>query len=253
MSEEPPLSGKAALVTGASAGIGRETAMALARDGADVAIAARREERLESIAADVESAHGVETLVVPTDVSEEASVEAMVTDAVAAFGDLDVVVANAGTGTGPGIPVEDLPTDQYRTVTDVNVDGMFYTARAALPHLRASAGTLVFVASFAGKYPRPGSPVYAATKWWTRGFALSLAGQVGPDDVGVTVVNPSEVRTEFGKEYREDDELAKERFDPADVTNPEDVAEAIAFAARAEPPNAVTELDLYRRDKFEGW
>ena len=253
MSEEPPLSGKAALVTGASAGIGRETAMALASDGADVAIAARREERLESIAADVESAHGVETLVVPTDVSEEASVEAMVTDAVAAFGDLDVVVANAGTGTGPGIPVEDLPTDQYRTVTDVNVDGMFYTARAALPHLRASAGTLVFVASFAGKYPRPGSPVYAATKWWTRGFALSLAGQVGPDDVGVTVVNPSEVRTEFGKEYREDDELAKERFDPADVTNPEDVAEAIAFAARAEPPNAVTELDLYRRDKFEGW
>ena len=253
MSEEPPLSGKVALVTGASAGIGRETAKALARDGADVAIAARREERLESIAADVESAHGVETLVVPTDVSEEASVEAMVTDAVAAFGGLDVVVANAGTGTGPGIPVEDLPTDQYRTVTDVNVDGMFYTARAALPHLRASAGTLVFVASFAGKYPRPGSPVYAATKWWTRGFALSLAGQVGPDDVGVTVVNPSEVRTEFGKEYREDDELAKERFDPADVTNPEDVAEAIAFAARAEPPNAVTELDLYRRDKFEGW
>ena len=253
MSEEPPLSGKAALVTGASAGIGRETAMALARDGADVAIAARREERLESMAADVESTHGVETLVVPTDVSEEASVEAMVTDAVAAFGGLDVVVANAGTGTGPGIPVEDLPTDQYRTVTDVNVDGMFYTARAALPHLRASAGTLVFVASFAGKYPRPGSPVYAATKWWTRGFALSLAGQVGDDDVGVTVVNPSEVRTEFGKEYREDDELAKERFDPADVTNPEDVAEAIAFAARAEPPNAVTELDLYRRDKFEGW
>jgi len=253
MSEEPPLSGKAALVTGASAGIGRETAMALASDGADVAIAARREERLESIAADVESAHGVETLVVPTDVSEEASVEAMVTDAVAAFGGLDVVVANAGTGTGPGIPVEDLPTDQYRTVTDVNVDGMFYTARAALPHLRASAGTLVFVASFAGKYPRPGSPVYAATKWWTRGFALSLAGQVGDDDVAVTVVNPSEVRTEFGKEYREDDELAKERFDPADVTNPEDVAEAIAFAARAESPNAVTELDLYRRDKFEGW
>ena len=253
MSEGPPLSGKAALVTGASAGIGRETVRALAADGADVALAARREERLESIAANVEADHGVETLVVPTDVSEEAPVEAMVTDAVDAFGGLDVVVANAGTGTGPGIPVEDLPTEQYRTVTDVNVDGMFYTARAALPHLRATAGTLVFVASFAGKYPRPGSPVYAATKWWTRGFALSLAGQVGDDDVGVTLVNPSEVRTEFGKEYREDDELAKERFDPADVTNPEDVAEAIAFAARAEPPNAVTELDLYRRDKFEGW
>jgi NADP-dependent 3-hydroxy acid dehydrogenase YdfG len=253
MSEETPLSGKAALVTGASAGIGRETAKALASDGADVALAARREERLEAVPADVESAHGVETLVVPTDVTEEASVEAMVADVAAAFYGIDVVVANAGTGTGPGIPVEDLPTDQYRTVTDVNVDGMFFTARAALPHLRASAGTLVFVASFAGKYPRPGSPVYAATKWWTRGFALSLAGQVGDDDVAVTVVNPSEVRTEFGKEFREEDELAKEVFDPAEVTNPEDVADAIAYAARAEPPNAVAELDLFRRDKFEGW
>ena len=227
--------------------------MALAADGADVAIAARREERLESIASDLESEHDVETLVVPTDVGEEASVEAMVTDAVSAFGRLDVVVANAGTGTGPGIPVEDLPTEQYRTVTDVNVDGVFFTARAALPHLRATAGTLVFVASFAGKYPRPGSPVYAATKWWTRGFALSLAGQVGGDDVAVTVVNPSEVRTEFGKEFREGAELAKERFDPADVTNPEDVAAAVAYAARTESPNAVTELDLFRRDKFEGW
>src|SRR6056297_1267604 len=128
MSDEPPLAGEAALVTGASAGIGRETAMALAADGADVAIAARREERLESIASDLESEHDVETLVVPTDVGEEASVEAMVTDAVSAFGRLDVVVANAGTGTGPGIPVEDLPTEQYRTVTDVNVDGVFFTA-----------------------------------------------------------------------------------------------------------------------------
>ena len=253
MDEDSPLSGCGALVTGASAGIGREAVHALAREGANVALAARREDRLESIAAAVESDYDVETLVVPTDVTEESSVKAMVTDVVDAFDGLDVVVANAGTGTAPGVEVEDLPTEQYRTVTDVNVDGMFFTARAALPHLKESAGTLVFVGSFAGQYPRPGSPVYAATKWWTRGFALSLAGQVGADDVAVTVVNPSEVRTEFGKEFREEDELAKERFDPADVTNPEDVAEAIAFAARQESPNAVTELDLFRRDKFEGW
>jgi len=89
--------------------------------------------------------------------------------------------------------------------------------------------------------------VYAATKWWVRGFALSLEGAVGDDGVAVTVVNPTEVRTEFGSET--DDPLA-ERYDPGEVTEPEDVADAIAFAAAQRPPNTVSELDLYRRDKF---
>jgi NADP-dependent 3-hydroxy acid dehydrogenase YdfG len=252
MRAERPLDGKAALVTGASAGIGRETAKALAADGADVALAARREERLATIAEEIESESGVETVVVPADVTDEAAVEAMVETAVDAFGGLDVVVNNAGTGTPSGVMVEDLDTEAYRTVMDVNTDGMFFTARAVLPYLRESEGVLVFTGSFAGQYPRPGSPVYAATKWWTRGLALSLAGQVG-DEVAVTVVNPTEVRSEFAKEFREESELFKERFEPGEVTDPEDVADAIAFAARQEPPNAVTELDLFRRDKFAGF
>jgi NADP-dependent 3-hydroxy acid dehydrogenase YdfG len=247
-----PLDGAAALVTGASAGIGRETARALAGDGADVALAARRVERLHEIADAIAAEHGVETLVAPTDVTDETAVEATVDAASEAFDGLDVVVNNAGTGTARGVAVEDLPTEQYRTVMDVNTDGMFFVARAAIPHLRASAGTLVFVGSFAGHYPRPGGPVYAATKWWTRGFALSLAGQVG-DDVAVTVVNPSEVRTEFGKEFRDETELSRERYEPDEVTEPETVADAVAYAARTETPDAVTELDLYRRDKFVGF
>jgi len=253
MSEETTLDGQATLVTGASAGIGRETARALAREGADVALSARREDRLRSIAADIEADHGVEAAVVPADVTDEAAVADAVETTVDALGGLDAVVANAGTGTEPGVGVESLDTEQYRTVMDVNVDGMFFTARAALPHLRESSGSLVFVGSFAGCFPRPSSPVYAATKWWTRGFALSLAGQVGDADVAVTVVNPSEVRTEFGKEFREESELSKERYEPREVTEPEDVADAVAFAAGRNQPNAVAELDLYRRDKFEGF
>ncbi len=251
--DEASLDGRTALVTGASAGIGRETAKVLAREGADVALAARREERLQSVAKEVEAARGVDALAVPADVTDEAAVGAAVDEVVEAFGGLDVVVNNAGTGTGRGVGVEDLPTEQYRTVMAVNVDGMFFVSRAALPHLRASAGSLVFVGSFAGRFPRPGSPVYAASKWWTRGFALSLAGQVGDEDVAVTVVNPSEVRTEFGKEFRDEAELSRERYEPREVTEPADVAEAIAFAARQPPPNAVAELDLYRRDKFGGF
>lgn len=247
------LEGKAALVTGASAGIGRETAYALARDGANVALAARRGSRLREVAATVEDDYDVETLVVPTDVTDETEVDEMIAATVDEFGTLDVVVNNAGTGTEPGVAVEDLETDQYRTVMAVNTDGMFFTSRAALPHLRNSSGLLVFVGSFAGRFPRSKMPIYAATKWWTRGFAFSLAGQVGDADVGVTVVNPSEVRTEFGKEFRGEAELSKERYEPGEVTEPTEVAEAIAFAARQEPPDVVSELDLYRRDKFGGF
>ncbi|RBI62224.1 SDR family NAD(P)-dependent oxidoreductase [halophilic archaeon] len=247
MSDETRLDDAATLVTGATAGIGRASARALAEAGADVALAARREERLESLAADVEREFGVDALAIPADVSDEAQVEAMVDRTVDAFGGLDVVVNNAGLGREEG-DLTDLSTEKYRQMMDVNVDGSFFTARAALPHLRESAGTLVFLGSFAGQYPRPGAAVYAATKWWTRGFALSLAGSVGEDGVGVTVVNPSEVRTKFGSE---DDDPFEARFEEGEVTEPEEVADAVVFAATQEPPTTASEIDLYRRDKFE--
>jgi len=245
-----PLADNGAIVTGASAGIGRETARALASDGADVALVARRADRLTELAAEIESETDASALVCPADVSDEDEVEAAVEKTVSEFGRLDVLVNNAGIATDSETPVEEFPTDQYRTVMGVNVDGMFYTARAAIPHLRETNGTAIFVASYAGKNPSPGAPLYAATKWWTRGFAKSLAGQVGTDDIAVSIVNPSEVRTEFGKEFRE--QTSEERYEQDEVTGPRAVADAIAFAARQETPNTVSELDLYRRDKFSG-
>ena len=245
-----PLADNGAIVTGASAGIGRETARALASDGADVALVARRENRLTELAAEIESETDASALVCPADVSDEDEVEAAVEKTVSEFGHLDVLVNNAGIATDSETPVEEFPTDQYRTVMGVNVDGMFYAARAAIPHLRETNGTAIFVASYAGKNPRPDAPLYAATKWWTRGFAKSLAGQVGTDDIAVSIVNPSEVRTEFGKEFRE--QTSEERYERDEVTGPRAVADAIAFAARQETPNTVSELDLYRRDKFSG-
>lgn len=245
-----PLADNGAIVTGASAGIGRETARALASDGADVALVARRADRLTELAAEIESETDASALVCPADVSDEDEVEAAVEKTVSEFGHLDVLVNNAGIATDSETPVEEFPTDQYRTVMGVNVDGMFYAARAAIPHLRETNGTAIFVASYAGKNPRPDAPLYAATKWWTRGFAKSLAGQVGTDDIAVSIVNPSEVRTEFGKEFRE--QTSKERYERDEVTGPRAVADAITFAARQETPNTVSELDLYRRDKFSG-
>ena len=236
-----------ALVTGASSGIGEATIHALASEGAQVVLLARREARLNELAAEVEATHDVETLVVPTDVRDELAVDAAVERTVGAFGRLDVVVNNAGLARGSS--VEDMETDEYRAMTDTNVDGVFFVTRAVLPHLKESEGNLVFVGSFAGQYPRPFNPVYAATKWWVRGFAHSVEADVGSDGVGVSVVNPSEVRTEFGSTYGESFE---ERFDPGEVTEPDEIADAICFCAKQER-STVSELDLYRRDKFSGW
>ena len=246
--DHTPLGGKTALVTGASSGIGHATARLLAHDGADVALAARREERLNEIADGIEAEYDQRALVRPTDVSDEEQVTAAIDAATEAFGGLDVVVANAGInreGT-----VEEIPTERYRSLMGVNVDGAFFTARAAIPALRESEGVLIFVGSFAGQYPRPAQPIYAASKHWVRGFALSLAGSLGAENVGVTIVNPTEVDTEIGIQ---DDRPAHERFTDVDSATPEAVAEAIAFAARQKPPNVVAELDFYRRNKFSNW
>ncbi|MFD1597616.1 SDR family oxidoreductase [Halobellus rarus] len=236
-----------ALVTGASAGIGKATARALASEGADIALAARRRERLEEIADELESTFDAETLVVPTDVRDETAVEAMVETTVETFGRLDILVNNAGLGVGGD--VEETTSEEYRLMMETNVDGVFFATQAAVPHLRETSGNLVFVGSFAGQYPRPTNPMYAATKWWVRGFAHSVEGQIGPDGIGVSVVNPTEVRTEFGSE---EDDSFEERFEPEEVTEPEEIADAIVFAA-SQDRSTVHEIDLYRRDKFEGW
>ena len=245
MPTDRSLDGKSAVITGASSGIGSETAHALAREGANVVLAARREERLQELAERVEDEYDTEAHVVPTDVTDEEQVAALVDETAETFGGLDVLVNNAGLGRGEG--VEGLSTADYRTMMDVNVDGCFFTTRAALPHLRESEGNLVFIGSFAGQYPRPSNPVYAATKWWLRGFALSVSSRVGDDGVAVSVINPSEVRTEFGGE-----ESFEERFDEGEVTEPDEIAAAVAFAARQDR-SMVSELDLYRRDKLTGF
>lgn len=234
------LRGQAALVTGASSGIGRATAAALAENGATLAVTARSEDRIAALVERLDT----EAVAIPADIRDGDAVDSLVEETVDRLGGIDVLVNNAGVGRGSS--VEDLSTAEYRQMMETNVDGMFFTARAALPHLRESSGTAVFVGSFAGQYPRSFNPVYAATKWWTRGFAKSLSAQVGDDDVSVTVVNPSEVRTEFGSE---DGESFNERFEEGSVSEPEEIAEAIVFAA-TRSPSMVSELDLYRTDKL---
>ena len=238
------LEGETAIVTGASAGIGTETCRQLAAAGANVVLAARSEDRLADLAAELETAHDTETLVVPTDVRDEAAVDALIEETVDTFGGFDVLVNNAGLARGSDL--ETMATEQYETMQETNVDGVFYATRAAIPHVRKREGHIIFLGSFAGKYPRSFNPVYAASKWWVRGFAKSVAAQVGDDGVGVTVVNPAEVRSEF---EATDGRTFAEAFEPGEASEPEEVAEAIVFAA-TRSGSSLSQIDVNRRDKF---
>jgi len=242
---EQTLDGQAALVTGASSGIGAATAERLAAAGADVVLVSRSEDQLSDLAADIEASTDTNAHVVETDVTDPEQVSAPVDATVDTFGRLDIVVANAGVGIDE--PVTEMSDESYRTMMGVNVDGAFYTARAAVPHVSDSQGSLVFVSSFSGQYPRPANPIYAATKWWVRGFALSLQAAVGDEGIGITQINPTEVRTEFGSDSGEP---MAEQYDPGEVTEPSEIADAIAFAVEQEPPTYINSIDIYRRDKF---
>lgn len=233
------------LITGASSGIGQATAKELAQEGYHLSLAARSEGKLDELKDHLDSTYNIDSVVLPTDIRNEDEVIAMVERTIDKFGHLDVVLSNAGTGA-PGTRVDDIQTQEYRTLMETNVDGTFFTVRETVPHLRKTSGNLIFMSSIAGQYPRPATPLYAATKWWIRGFALSIEGMVAEDGVGVTIVNPAEVRTGIEVLGKQMDE----RFDKGEISEPEEVAEAVAFAARQQGNSTITELDLYWRGKI---
>jgi hypothetical protein len=230
----------AVLITGASSGIGAATAERVGATGGEVVLAARREAKLTGVTEAVESAGG-RAHAVPTDVTDPDAVGALVETAVERAGGLDAVVVNAGTAEPRDAPLD---AGEFARVTRTNVDGAFYTARAALSTLRESGGNLVFVGSYLGKHPGGTTPVYDASKWWLRGFAKSLAARHG-EDVGVSVVSPSGVRTEFGHDGR--NQTNEERYAEGEVLSAAQVAASVVFCLRQTPPANVAELDLYRR------
>ncbi len=240
---------RVALVTGASRGIGAETARQLAADGFNLVLAARSETPLQRVAEDITTSHDGTAHAVPTDVTDPDAVAALVETTLERFGRLDAVVVNAGTGERRNVPLTELSLEEYHTVRATNVDGAFYTTRAVVDHLRETDGTLVFVGSYKGKYPSTSTPVYAASKWWLRGFAQSVAGRLGSDGVAVSLVNPTGVTTDFGRDTREQTNV--ELLDAEDALTASDVAKTIVTAVDQDAPGAITELDLFRRDIYE--
>jgi NADP-dependent 3-hydroxy acid dehydrogenase YdfG len=228
------LDGTAALVTGASSGIGAATAVALAAAGADVALVARRRDRLDDLVMRITDS-GARALAVESDVTDREQVEAAVAATFGHFGRLDTVVANAGVMLlGPAV---EATYEEWDRMVAVNVSGLMYTARAALEHLVAAAqrpprevADLVLVSSGAGRRVHAGSAVYAATKHAVGALGEGLRQELASKYVRVSLVEPGNTDSELASHLKPEI-LAASRARWGGVTNlaAEDIAECIAY------------------------
>ncbi|WP_430388545.1 SDR family NAD(P)-dependent oxidoreductase [Dyella sp. 20L07] len=189
------LDGRVALVTGASSGIGEATALALAEAGARVAIAARRRDRLEALAAKLQALGAAPTVLV-ADLSSESEAQRVVTETEARYGRLDILVNNAGVMYLE--PVVDADLGRWRRMLELNVLSLIASTQAALPGMRARRdGHIVNIASTAGRVANPNAAGYAATKFGVVGFSEALRREVYQHNIRVTVVEPGVVETEL--------------------------------------------------------
>ncbi len=231
------LHGKTAIVTGASSGIGEAIAMRFVDKGCNVALAARRLERLDKLAAEL----GERALPVKTDVTDPGACAALVARTVEHFGGLDVLVNNAGLGLYGSIA--DGNPEDWRMMFDVNVLGVLYTTRAAVRHmLERGQGDVVFVSSIAGRrVPRADGTVYAATKHAITAIAEGLRMDVTSKGVRSITVEPGLVRTEFPESsYPSAEEFyADKDYEPLEA---EDVAAAVAYALEQPAHVSVNEV-----------
>jgi short-subunit dehydrogenase len=186
--------GRVALITGASSGIGAALARELAHQGADLVLLARRRDRLATVKTDIERT-GRRVVALTADVTVDGDVERAVAATLTGFGRLDVVVANAGFGV-VGL-VERLTLDDYRRQFETNVFGVLRTVQASLAALKASRGRLAIIGSVAGYVATPGASPYSMSKFAIRGLAAALGHELAPAGVSVTLVIPGYVASEI--------------------------------------------------------
>jgi len=250
------LEGTVALVTGASSGIGEATARALAAEGAKVALAARRLERLERLASEI-GGEGRTALAIEADVADPEQAAAAVGRTASELGRLDIVVNNAGQMLLG--PIEEAPTEEWHRMIDLNLKGLILTTHAALPHLLAAAedsergcADLVNISSVAGRIARRGSAVYNLTKHGVGAFSESFRQEFGNRHVRSVVIEPGAVATELTDHIREGvRERVRARFADIEVLEAADIADAIVYAVTRPRHVSVNEL-LIRPTQQEG-
>jgi NADP-dependent 3-hydroxy acid dehydrogenase YdfG len=248
------LTGTVALVTGASSGIGEATARRLAADGASVALVARRRDRLEVLAAEIEHAGGT-ALGVEADITDRAQAETALQQTVDRFGRLDILVNNAGLMLlGPVVGAD---PDEWDRMIAVNAQGLLYTTHAALPHLLKAAedaprrvADIVNISSIAGRVAWNGYGVYNMTKFGVNGFTEALRQEVTKSHVRVGVLEPGGVATELGSHNTGS---VREEIDDFYATTetlvPEDVADGVTYMVSRPRHASISELWIMPTDQ----
>ena len=179
---------KSVLITGASSGIGEELALQLAAAGAHLTLTARRRELLDALAQRISAAGHETPLIVTADVTRDGDLDIAVSEAVRAYGKLDIVIANAGFGVVG--PFSKLTLDDYRRQFETNVFGLLRTLYAALPQIKTSRGHFVLIGSVAGWAATPGASPYAMSKFAVRALANAITPELALDNVKVTLISP---------------------------------------------------------------
>jgi len=242
-----PLEGTVALVTGASSGIGEATAEILAQHGAAVALVARRIDRLEDLAAKLKS-EGASVLPIQADVANRDEAYEAVDRVAVEFGRLDTVINNAGVMLLG--PIENAPVEEWERMVNVNLLGLLYCSKAALPHLLKAAdgeprgvADLVNVSSVAGRVPRLGSGVYNATKHAVGAFSESLRQEVTGRHVRISLVEPGAVTTELVSHNRPEirDQMSQ-RFAGTQRMDAADIADVIGYIVSRPRHVAINEV-----------
>ena len=232
------IKGKVVIITGASSGLGEETARHLSEQGASVVLGARRSDRIESLADEIHS-EGSKAITCTTDVTQYDQVKRLVDAAVEEFGQVDVMLNNAGLM--PLSPIESLKIDEWDQMIDVNIKGVLYGIAAALPYMKEQkSGHFINVSSVAGHKTFPGSTVYSATKSAVRVISEGLRQEVTPYNIRTTIISPGAVKTEL-LEHISDEGIQKgnkEYVGEVGLT-PDAFARLVAFAI-----NEPAEVDI---------
>ena len=237
------LAGKVALITGASAGIGRASALALAQEGANLVITARRQARLEELVQAVQQAGGKAVSVVG-DAAVEETAQRCVAAAMQTFGRLDILINNVGVGNYKNLV--DTSAAEYDEMMAANVRSTFLFTRHAVPvMIKQGSGTILMISSMAGIYGFAGEAVYCATKFAQVGFAQALDKELRPHGIKVGVICPGGVKTEFalGKGRTEQGVAA------SGMLEPEDVASAVLLACTQSPRARIIEVQMRTMDE----
>jgi NADP-dependent 3-hydroxy acid dehydrogenase YdfG len=241
------LKGTSALVTGASSGIGEATALALAAQGANVAILARRRDRLEALAEKLRGL-GVTALTIEADITDAAQATAAIERTLSAFGRLDTLINNAGVMLLG--PIVGAPPEEWERMLEINVSALMHCTHAALPHLLEAAtkepryvADLINVSSVAGRVARAGSGAYNATKWAVNAFSEALRQEVTKRHVRVALMEPGAVTTELSSHNRpEIQTMIAQRFGNVERLAAEDIADAIAYIVTRPRHMAINEM-----------